>query len=181
MYKIYKTNKVNKIYSKIKELTKNDDVFQKETIIIVKNNILSEEIKKYIANLNEVSYNLNIKQNIMKMIYKISIENQNIKNFLENNTLLLYSETEKFILYQILKDNQIKDIIEFKSTKNRYIFASKMINLFHTYYSKFSDLIENWRQNRILFQDKNKLQNELIQKEMFEKLFKNQINIFDFQ
>ncbi|AGT27576.1 exodeoxyribonuclease V subunit gamma [Borrelia miyamotoi] len=181
MYKIYKTNKVSKIYNKIKELTRNDDIFKKETIIIVKNNILSEEIKKYIANMNEVSYNLNIKQNIMKTIYKLSIKNHNIKSFLENNTLLLYSETEKFILYHILKDNKIKNIKEFKSTKNRYIFSLKIINLFHKYNSKFSNLIENWRQNKLLFKDKNKNHNELMQKEMFEKLFENQINIFDLQ
>ncbi|AHH04779.1 Exodeoxyribonuclease V gamma chain [Borrelia miyamotoi FR64b] len=181
MYKIYKTNKVSRIYNKIKELTRNDDIFKKETIIIVKNNILSGEIKKYIANMNEVSYNLNIKQNIMKTIYKLSIKNHNIKNFLENNTLLLYSETEKFILYHILKDNKIKNIKEFKSTKNRYIFSLKIVNLFHKYYSKFSNLIEHWRQNKLLFKDKNENHSELMQKEMFDKLFENQINIFDLQ
>ncbi|AHH12657.1 Exodeoxyribonuclease V gamma chain [Borrelia hermsii YBT] len=179
MYKIYKTNKISKIYNKIKELTQNDDIFKKETIILLKRNILGEEIKKYLATLNEVSYNLNIKQNITKTIYNLSIENHNIKNFLENNTLLLYSETEKFILYHILKDNKIKNIKQFRSTKNRYIFASKIITLFHKYYSKFSNLIDNWRQNELLFEDKNKIHHESMQKEMFEKLFENQINIFD--
>ncbi|AHH08603.1 exodeoxyribonuclease V subunit gamma [Borrelia anserina] len=180
MYKIYKTNKVSRIYNKIKEIIKNDDIFKKETIIISKSNILEEEIKKYLATMNEVSYNLHIKKNIMKTIYNLSIENHNIKNFLENNTLLLYSETEKFILYHILKDNKIKDIKQFKSTKNRYIFASKIITLFHKYYSKFSNLIDNWRQNKLLFEDKNKIFYESMQKELFEKLFENQINIFDF-
>ncbi len=43
---IYKTNKVNKIYNKIKELTQKDNIFKKETLIIVKNDLLKEEIKK---------------------------------------------------------------------------------------------------------------------------------------
>ncbi len=43
---IYKTNKVNKIYNKIKELTQKDNIFKKETLIIVKNDLLREEIKK---------------------------------------------------------------------------------------------------------------------------------------
>ncbi|WP_434756948.1 exodeoxyribonuclease V subunit gamma [Borrelia puertoricensis] len=179
MYKIYKTNKVSKIYNKIKELIKNDDIFKKETIIILKSNILSEEIKKYLATLNEVSYNLNVKQNIIKTIYNLSMENHNIKKFLENNTLLLYSETEKFILYHMLKDNKIKNIKQFKSTKNRYIFASKIITLFHKYYSKFPNLIDYWRQNKFLFEDQNKIHYESMQKEMFEKLFENQISLFN--
>ncbi|QMU99389.1 exodeoxyribonuclease V subunit gamma [Borrelia sp. A-FGy1] len=179
MYKIYKTNKVNVIYNKIQELIRKDDIFKKETIIILKSNILEDEIKKYLATLNEVSYNLNIKKNIMKTIYKLLIENQNIKHFLENNTLLLYSETEKFILYNILKENKIKSINQFKSTKNRYIFASRIILLFHKYYAKFSKIIEVWRKDELLFKDKINSKYELIQKEMFQKLFENQINIFD--
>ncbi|BDU62698.1 hypothetical protein BOFE_02380 [Candidatus Borrelia fainii] len=179
MYKIYKTNKVSKIYNKIKELIKNDDIFKKETFIISKSNILSEEIKKYLATLNEVSYNLNIKQNIIKTIYNLSMENNNIKKFLKNNTLILDSETEKFILYHILKDNKIKNIKQFKSTKNRYIFASKIITLFHKYYFKFPNLIDHWRQNKFLFEDQNKIHYESMQKEMFEKLFENQISLFN--
>ncbi|AHH10820.1 Exodeoxyribonuclease V gamma chain [Borrelia coriaceae ATCC 43381] len=181
MYKTYKTNKINKIYNKINELIRNDDIFKKETIIILKSHTLGEEIKKHLATLNKVSYNLNIKQNIMKIIYNLAMENHNIKNFLEKNNLILYSETEKFILYHILKDNKIKNIKQFKSTQNRYIFASKIINLFHKYYSEFSNLIDHWRQNKLLFEDNNKIQYESMQKEMFEKLFENQINIFDLQ
>ncbi len=71
---IYKTNKVNKIYNKIKELTQKDNIFKKETLIIVKNNLLKEEIKKTIARLNEISYNLNIKKNAVKSIYEISLK-----------------------------------------------------------------------------------------------------------
>ncbi len=63
---IYKTNKVNKIYNKIKELTQKDNIFKKETLIIVKNDLLKEEIKKTIARLNEISYNLNIKKKCCK-------------------------------------------------------------------------------------------------------------------
>ncbi len=77
---IYKTNKVNKIYNKIKELTQKDNIFKKETLIIVKNDLLKEEIKKTIARLNEISYNLNIKKNAAKSIYEISLKNPNIKN-----------------------------------------------------------------------------------------------------
>ncbi|AWG42989.1 exodeoxyribonuclease V subunit gamma [Candidatus Borreliella tachyglossi] len=179
MYKIYKTNKVSKIYNKIEELIRNDDIFKKETIIILKSNILDAQIKKYLAALNGVSYNLNIKQNIMKMIYELSIENQNIKNFLENNTLLLYSETEKFILYNILKENKTKNIKQFTSTKNRYLFASKIITLIHKYYSKFFKLLESWQQNSLLFKDKIKAQYESMQRDMFKKLFEDQINILD--
>ncbi len=67
---IYKTNKVNKIYNKIKELTQKDNIFKKETLIIVKNDLLKEEIKKTIARLNEISYNLNIKKNAVKAYMK---------------------------------------------------------------------------------------------------------------
>ncbi len=77
---IYKTNKVNKIYNKIKELTQKDNIFKKETLIIVKNDLLREEIKKTIAKLNGISYNLNIKKNAAKSIYEISFKNPNIKN-----------------------------------------------------------------------------------------------------
>ncbi len=83
---IYKTNKVNKIYNKIKELTQKDNIFKKETLIIVKNNLLKEEIKKTIARLNEISYNLNIKKNAVKSIYEISLKNPNIKKYIEKNT-----------------------------------------------------------------------------------------------
>ncbi len=74
---IYKTNKVNKIYNKIKELTQKDNIFKKETLIIVKNDLLREEIKKTIAKLNGISYNLNIKKMpqkaYMKFLLKIPI------------------------------------------------------------------------------------------------------------
>ncbi|ETZ18805.1 Exodeoxyribonuclease V gamma chain [Borrelia duttonii CR2A] len=181
MYKIYKTNKISNIYNKVNELIRNDNLFKKETIILVKNNILSDEIKKYLATINGISYNLNIKHNTIKTIYNISIENPNIKKFLENNTLLFYTETETLVLYYILKDNQTQNTSQFQSTKNRYAFASKMINLFHKYYSKFSYLIDTWRSNNFLFEDKNKHYYESIQKEIFEKLFVNQINILDLQ
>ncbi|UER67786.1 exodeoxyribonuclease V subunit gamma [Borrelia sp. BU AG58] len=179
MYKIYKTNKVCAIYNKIQELIKDDSVFKKETILVLNSNVLEDAIKKYLATLNGVSYNLNVKKNIMKVIYDLLVENQNIKYFLENNTLLLYSGTEKFILYNILKENKIKSIKQFKSTKNRYIFASKIVILFHEYYDKFFKIIENWKQDRVLFQGKINSRYESMQKEMFKKLFKNRVNILD--
>ncbi|MCD2319318.1 exodeoxyribonuclease V subunit gamma, partial [Borreliella burgdorferi] len=122
---IYKTNKVNKIYNKIKELTKKDNIFKKETLIIVKNDLLREEIKKTIAKLNGISYNLNIKKNAAKSIYEISFKNPNIKKYIEENSFSFYLETEKFILYNILKTEKLKYIKDFKSTNNRYFFASK--------------------------------------------------------
>ncbi|UGQ16296.1 exodeoxyribonuclease V subunit gamma [Borrelia sp. RT5S] len=179
MYKIYKTNKVCAIYNRIQELIRDDGIFRKETVIISNSNILEDEIKKYLASLNGISYNLNIKQNIMKTIYNLLVENRNIKRFLESNTLLLYSGTEKFILYNILKENKIKNVHRFKSIRNRYIFASKAVFLFHKYYDKFFKIIENWRQGKTLFKDKINSRYELMQKEMFKKLFENQINIFD--
>ncbi len=122
---IYKTNKVNKIYNKIKELTQKDNIFKKETLIIVKNDLLKEEIKKTIARLNEISYNLNIKKNAVKSIYEISLKNPNIKKYIEKNTFPFYLETEKFILYNILKTEKLKYIKDFKSAKNRTFLHQK--------------------------------------------------------
>ncbi|WKC58177.1 exodeoxyribonuclease V subunit gamma [Borrelia sp. P9F1] len=179
MYKIYKTSKVCAIYNKIQELIRDDNIFKKETVIILNSDILEDEIKKYLASLNGVSHNLNIKQNITKTIYNLLLENWNVRHFLESSTLLLYSGTEKFILYNILKENKIKNVNRFKSIKNRYIFASKAVVLFHKYYDKFFKIIENWRQDKVLFKDKINFRYESMQKEMFKKLFENQINIFD--
>lgn len=176
---IYKTNKVNKIYNKIKELTQKDNIFKKETLIIVKNDLLREEIKKTIAKLNGISYNLNIKKNAAKSIYEISFKNPNIKKYIEENTFSFYLETEKFILYNILKTEKLKYIKDFKSTKNRYFFASKIIDLFHHYYSKFSKLIETWEDNGFLFQEENLKPYENMQKELFKKLFEKQKNILN--
>ncbi|SCW27236.1 DNA helicase/exodeoxyribonuclease V, gamma subunit [Borreliella japonica] len=176
---IYKTNKVNKIYNKIKELTQNDSIFKKETLIIVKNDLLIEEIKKTMAKLNGISYNLNIKKNAVKSIYEISLKNPNIKKYIEKNTFSFYLETEKFILYHILKTEKLKYIKDFKSTRNRYFFASKIIDLFHHYYSKFSKLIETWEDNGFLFQEENLKPYENMQKELFQKLFEKQKNILN--
>lgn len=176
---IYKTNKVNKIYNKIKELTQKDNIFKKETLIIVKNDLLKEEIKKTIARLNGISYNLNIKKNAVKSIYEISLKNPNIKKYIEKNTFPFYLETEKFILYNILKTEKLKYIKDFKSAKNRYFFASKIIDLFHHYYSKFSKLIETWEDDGFLFQEENLKPYENMQKELFKKLFEKQKNILN--
>ncbi len=166
---IYKTNKINKIYNKIKKLTQNDNIFKKETLIIVKNDLLKEEIKKTIARLNGISYNLNIKKNAVKSIYEISLKNPNIKKYIEKNTFSFYLETEKFILYNILKAEKLKYIKDFKSTKNRYFFASKIIDLF----------IETWKDNRFLCQEENLKPYENMQKELFNKLFEKQKNILN--
>ncbi|WPM05703.1 exodeoxyribonuclease V subunit gamma [Borreliella sinica] len=176
---IYKTNKVNNIYNKIKELTQNDNIFKKETLIIVKNNLLKEEIKKTIANLNGISYNLNIKKNAIKNIYEISLKDANIKKYIEKNTFSFYRETEKFILYNILKTEKLQYLKDFKSTKNRYFFASKIIDLFQNYYSKFSKLIETWEEDGFLFQEENSKPYENVQKELFKKLFEKQKNILN--
>ncbi|WNY68819.1 exodeoxyribonuclease V subunit gamma [Borreliella lusitaniae] len=176
---IYKTNNVNKIYNKIKDLTQNDNIFKKETLIIVKNDLLREEIKKTIAKLNEISYNLNIKKNALKSIYEISLKNPNIKRYIEKNSFSFYLETEKFILYNILKTEKLKYIKDFKSIKNRYFFASKIIDLFHHYYSKFSKLIETWQEDKFLFQEENLKPYENMQKELFKKLFEKQKNILN--
>ncbi|AJA90425.1 exodeoxyribonuclease V subunit gamma [Borreliella chilensis] len=176
---IYKTNKVSKIYNKIKELTQNDNIFKKETLIVVKNDLLKDEIKKTIAKLSEISYNLNIKKNAIKSIYEISLKNPNIKKYIEKNTFPFYLETEKFILYNILKTEKLKNTQDFKSTKNRYFFASKIIDLFHQYYSKFSKLIETWEEDGFLFQEENLKPYENMQKELFKKLFEKQKNILN--
>ncbi|MBB6042619.1 exodeoxyribonuclease V subunit gamma [Borreliella yangtzensis] len=176
---IYKTNKINNIYEKIKELTQNDNIFKKETLIIVKNDLLKEEIKKTIAKLNEISYNLNIKKNAIKSIYEICLKNPNIKKYIEKNTFLFYLETEKFILYNILKTENLKYIKDLTSIKNRYFFASKIIDLFHNYYSKFSKLIETWEDNGFLFQEENLKPYENMQKELFKKLFEKHKNILN--